>query len=121
MKIELEISEKQYNVLIRSLDLYARFQSFQTNVLFEEFLYNGYNCNENITDEDIKKISKNIIDIYSDLNIKSTTNMCENSKIAYELYCHFRYKSGLEQKHSVYKQEPLKYSKELKPIITFKS
>lgn len=109
MNITLEnISQEQYDVILRSLDLYSRILSGQLNMIDEVLRHDGkLPKHPEIVDECAIDIARNYFDdingVSSYIGIHSSTTA---AKRAYDLYKELRYQSGLEGAHSVYKYEP---------------
>lgn len=112
-KINLEITQEQYDVLLDSLELYGRMLMGHTHFLDEIYTKNGIESNydNNTAMKEVAFNYFNKIDGYkSHLGIANTV---KNGQRALEMYSNLRYHSGEEHKHSVYNHQPLDYSGDL--------
>jgi hypothetical protein len=124
MKLEVELSEIQFHVFLKSLDLYTRMLVGQLGSLSSEYRaeFVDFNCDKL---NEIEHLLKNIEPLITGLpaggykGIRSS-DIPESAKIAYDLYCAIRRLKDAGT-HSVYAQAdvlgPASQSAQVSPIV----
>ena len=115
------VSDEQFRVIDRALELYSRILSGHTSCIGEELDFNGIRADDGNDDKHLFRLLAlsrfDGIDGYgSHLGISES---CDNAKQAYDIYKELRFKSGREHEASVYKFEPRKLIASGKFKITF--